>query len=137
MKNKVTKHTQQLISTKKTTVEGVNSAPDSFQNFLPSPGTYRLVPDLRDRFCPIFVQEKNQFLSWTVSRWFDENILNQFYILIIVVDEKNICIIPFTGEKEKFRMCLVNFVEISRIKGYHVLLTGATKIPAGDTGETK
>ena len=45
------------------------------------------------------------------------------------MDEKTIWMIPFTGEKEKWRMWQVKFMAGSRIKGYHVLLTGAKTIP--------
>ena len=44
--------------------------------------------------------------------------------------EKTIRIIPFTGEKEKWRMWQVKFMARAGIKGYHVLLTGAITISA-------
>ena len=53
------------------------------------------------------------------------------------MDEKTIRIIPFTGEKEKWRMWLVKFMDISGIKGYHVLLTGDKKILADGADKTK
>ena len=51
------------------------------------------------------------------------------------MDEKTIWIIPFTGEKEKWRMWSGKFMSMEGIKGYHVLLTGAKKIPADDEDE--
>ena len=51
------------------------------------------------------------------------------------MDKKIIWIIPFTGEKEKWRMWSVKFMAILGINGYHVLLTGAKTIP--DYGKTK
>ena len=51
--------------------------------------------------------------------------------------KNNIWTIPFTGEKEKWRMWSGKFIEITRIKGYHVLLTRDTKIPADDAEKTK
>ena len=53
------------------------------------------------------------------------------------MDEKTIRIIPFTGEKEKWRMWLVKLMDISGIKGYHVLLTGDKKILADGADKTK
>ena len=44
-----------------------------------------LVPDFGGQFCPIFGQEKYEFLYRTIRKWFDENSLNQLYIHIIVV----------------------------------------------------
>ena len=48
------------------------------------------------------------------------------------MDEKTFRIIPFTGEKEKWIMWSGNCMARSVIKGYHVLLTGANKIPVDD-----
>ena len=53
------------------------------------------------------------------------------------MNEKTVRIIPFTGEKEKWCMWSVKFLARSGIKGYHVLLTGAKKIPADDKDKTK
>ena len=53
------------------------------------------------------------------------------------MDEKTLRIIPFTGEKEKWRMWLVKFMVGSEIKVYYVLLTVDKKIPADDADETK
>ena len=41
-------------------------------------------------------------------------------------------IIPFTGEKEKWRMWSVKFMAGAVIKGYYVLITGNKKIPTDD-----
>ena len=49
------------------------------------------------------------------------------------MDEKIIFIIPFTSEKEKWRVWSGKFIAISGIKGYDVLLTGDEKILADDT----
>ena len=49
---------------------------------------------------------------------------------------KTIQIIPFTDEKEKCCMWLGKFMARSVIKGYHVLRTSATKIPADEPNET-
>ena len=51
--------------------------------------------------------------------------------------EKTIRINPFMGEKEKLRIWSGIFMAISGIKGYHVLLTGAKKIPSYDTNKTE
>ena len=53
------------------------------------------------------------------------------------MNEKTIWIIPFTGEKEKQCMWSGKFMAIAVIKGYHVLLECAKKIPAYDKYETK
>ena len=53
------------------------------------------------------------------------------------MDEKTIQIIPFTGEKEKWRMWSGKSTAGSGIKVYHVILTGAKKIPANDAEKTK
>ena len=45
----------------------------------------RQVPCFGGHFCPIFGQEKHEFISKTVSNLFDEKSLNQFYIRISVV----------------------------------------------------
>ena len=50
------------------------------------------------------------------------------------MDEKTLRIIPFTGEKEKWRMWSGKFIEIYGIKGYHFLLRDDKKIMA-DTKE--
>ena len=46
--------------------------------------------------------------------------------------ENTIWIIPFTVEKEKWRMWPGKCMARAGIKGYNVLLTGANKIPADD-----
>ena len=46
--------------------------------------------------------------------------------------KKTIQIIPFTGEKEKGRMCSEKFTARSVIDGYHTPLTGTKTIPADD-----
>ena len=51
------------------------------------------------------------------------------------MDENTIRIIPLTGEKERFRMWSGKSMERAVIKGYHVLLTGAEKIPSDDKDE--
>ena len=51
--------------------------------------------------------------------------------------KSTIWITPFTGEKEKWRMWSEKFTEGAEIKGYHVLLTGATKIIVDDADKTK
>ena len=51
--------------------------------------------------------------------------------------KRNIRIIPFTREKEKWRMWSVKFMAILGINGYHVLLTGAKTIPDDRENETK
>ena len=48
------------------------------------------------------------------------------------MDENNIQIIPFTGEKEKWRIWSGKIMELSGIKEYYVLITGAKKIPTDD-----
>ena len=53
------------------------------------------------------------------------------------MDEKRIRIIPFAGEKDKWRMWSGNFMERSGIKVYNVLLTGDNKNPADDADKTK
>ena len=42
------------------------------------------VPYFRGQFCPIFGQEKYEFLATTIITLFDENSLNQFYIRLCV-----------------------------------------------------
>ena len=44
---------------------------------------------------------------------------------------------PFTGEKYKWRMWSVKFMEGYKINGYHVLLTGDKKILADGADKTK
>ena len=51
--------------------------------------------------------------------------------------KRNIWIIPFTGEKEKWRMWSVKFMARLRINGCHVLLIGAKTIPDDRENETK
>ena len=46
-----------------------------------------------------------------------------------IMDKKTICIIPFTGEKEKCHMWSVKFMATAGINRYNFLLTGAKKIP--------
>ena len=53
------------------------------------------------------------------------------------MDEKIICIIPFTSEKEKWHMWLGKLITRHGIKGYDTLLTGDKKIPGDDTNKTK
>ena len=53
------------------------------------------------------------------------------------MDKNTIQIIPFTGEKEKWRMWLGKFMARVGIKGYHVLLTGANTIPDYDKDKKK
>ena len=48
------------------------------------------------------------------------------------MDKKTIQIIPLTGEKEKWRMWSRKLMSRSGIKGYHVLLTSAMKIPTDE-----
>ena len=43
-----------------------------------------LVPYFGSRFCPIFGQEKDEFLVTTVRSLFDRNGFNQFYMRIFV-----------------------------------------------------
>ena len=45
------------------------------------------------------------------------------------MDKKTICIIPFTGEKEKCHMWSVKFMATAGINRYNFLLPGAKKIP--------
>ena len=51
------------------------------------------------------------------------------------MDEKTIRIIPFTGEKETWCMWSGKFMEGSKIKGYHILITGAKTILDDDEDE--
>ena len=53
------------------------------------------------------------------------------------MDEKTFQITPFTGKKEKQRMWSGKFTTRPKIKGYHVLLTGAKKIQADDANKTE
>ena len=53
------------------------------------------------------------------------------------MDEKTIRIIPFTGEKEKSRMCPGKFVERAAIKRYYFILTYAKEILADESDKTK
>ena len=53
------------------------------------------------------------------------------------MEEKTIQIIPFTGEKEKWRMWLVKFMVGAAIKVYYVLLPVDKKILADDAGKNK
>ena len=48
------------------------------------------------------------------------------------MDKKTIRIIPFTGAKEKWHMWSEKLTETAGIKGSHLLLTGAKKIPEDD-----
>ena len=43
-------------------------------------GSGRRVPDFGGQFCPIFRQEKDDFLTTTVKTLFDKNSTKQFYI---------------------------------------------------------
>ena len=53
------------------------------------------------------------------------------------MDEKSIQNIPFTDETGKQHMWSVNFVARAVLKGYDILLTGNTKIPADEAEEIK
>ena len=53
------------------------------------------------------------------------------------MDGKTIRIITFKREKEKWRMQSAKFMTRSGIKGYHVILIDAKKIPAYDTYKTQ
>ena len=53
------------------------------------------------------------------------------------MDEKTVWIIPFTGEKEKWRMWSGEFMARSGIKGYHVLITVYKKILSDDAEKQK
>ena len=53
------------------------------------------------------------------------------------MNEKTIRIIPFKGEQEIWHMWSGKFMAGAGIKGYHVLLAGANKIPAGDADKTQ
>ena len=48
------------------------------------------------------------------------------------MDEKNIPVIPFKREKEKWHMWSGEFMKRSGIKRYHFILAGDKKIPADD-----
>ena len=49
--------------------------------------------------------------------------------------EKSIHNIPFTGEKEKFRILLREIVKSSGIKGYYIILRGEVKTPVVNSDE--
>ena len=53
------------------------------------------------------------------------------------MEEKTIRITPFMGEEEKWHIWLVTFMARAGIKGYHVLLTCAKKIPADGVDKTE
>ena len=48
------------------------------------------------------------------------------------MDEKNIPVIPFKREKEKWHMWSGKFMATTVIKGYYFLLTSSKKIPEDD-----
>ena len=83
----------------------------------------RLVPDFGGWFCPIFGQEKYEFLAMTVRTFSDENSSNQFYIRLYVQIFNNLfCLL---------RELLFNYILINTFKTFlpHTLSYIHTKLP--------